>query len=669
MANGMEALYVGGSGLRSAQNAINTSANNLANVNTAGYVRQQVLFADKNYNTFAYAAVSTQKVGLGVGIGDIVHARDVFLDKTYRMEAGRQSYYSAYYNAIDEVQSLYQELEGTAFKDVLMGSGNERGTNSSLWSAFEMLAEDPSDTTNQSLVVQRSNLLLTRASAIYSSLSTYQSQINIQIANDIDRVNELGKQIYKLNLDIQSIEGGGVETAYDLRDARDSALDELGALVNMSYTEDATGVVTVKLEGQYFVDEAHFYEVGKQIDRATGYVNAYWPYLSNEANEQYMNLFDFSVPISSENNTDIGEIKALIQARGDGVKNFAYLEGADPVNYANTVGMSVMEESEAQLDVLIHGIATQINDVLAPNTRASFSVRTENADGTYSITQYKNIKVLDVDHCRLGSDMRIPPRELFTRVGAPERYTEVTDTEGKTWYVYNEEDIFDCKTVTLAGKEYQIWDETKGNGYFTRIDYATDADGNPVYDTNGDPVALRSEEGPYEQWTTRDNQKYIKQFISGKAYYVLNPDYALDTSTQYTLSSLGVNDDLENQADLFPHLTKDTHEIDYGMGAQFSDLWTKKTLKIYPGSEATFSFSEYYTEMVGGIASAGSTYESTATTLDSSVSAVDNKRLQVTGVSTDEELASMIKYQNAYNAASRYIQTVSDMIELLVTGL
>lgn len=658
MANGMEALYVGSSGLRSAQNAINTSANNLANVNTAGYVRQQVLFADKNYNTFGYAAVSTQKVGLGVGIGDIVHARDVFLDKTYRSEAGRQSYYSSYYNAIDEVQSLYQELEGTAFKDVLMGSGSERDSNSSLWSAFEMLAEDPSDMTNQSLVIQRSNLLLTRANAIYSSLSTYQSQINIQISNDIDRVNELGKQIYDLNLQIQSIEGGGVETAYDLRDARDSALDELGALVNMSYTEDSTGIVTVKLEGQYFVDEAHMYQVGKQVDRATGYVNAYWPYLSNEANEQYTNLFDFSVPISSENNTDIGEIKALVQARGEGVKNFAYLEGADPQTYANTVGMSVMEESEAQLDVLIHGIATQINEVLAPNTRASFEVRTENTDGTYSITQYKNVKVLDADNCRLGSDLKIPPRELFTRNGVPERYTEVTDTTGKTWYIYNEEDTFDCKTVTLAGKDYQIWDETKGNGYVVRTDYNA-ADGTP----------LRSEEGPYEQWDTKDNQKYIKQFISGKSYYVLNPDYVLDTSTQYTLTSLGVNDDLENQADLFPHLTKDTHEIDYGMGAQISDLWTTKTLKIYPGSAATFSFSEYYTEMIGGIASAGSTYESTANTLDSSVSAIDNKRQQVTGVSTDEELASMIKYQNAYNAASRYIQTVSDMIELLVSGL
>lgn len=658
MANGMEALYVGSSGLRSAQNAINTSANNLANVNTAGYVRQQVLFADKNYNTFAYAAVSTQKVGLGVGIGDIVHARDVFLDKTYRSEAGRQAYYSSYFNAIDEVQSLYQELEGTAFKDVLMGSGSDRDSNSSLWAAFEMLAQDPADMTNQSLVVQRSNLLLTRANAIYSSLSTYQSQINIQIANDIDRVNELGKQIYNLNLQIQSIEANGVETAYDLRDARDAALDELGGLVNMSYTEDATGIVTVKLEGQYFVDEAHLYNVGKQVDRATGYVNAYWPYLSNESNGQYTNLFDFSVPISAENNTDIGEIKALIQARGDGLKNFAYLEGADPETYANTVGMSVMEESEAQLDVLIHGIATQINDVLAPNTRASFEVRTENADGTYSITQYKNVKVLDVDNCRLGSDLKIPPRELFTRVGVPERYTEVTDTSGKTWYIYNEEDIYDCKTVNLAGKDYQIWDESKGNGYVIRTDYNA-ADDQP----------LRSEEGPYEQWTTKDNQKYIKQFIAGKSYYVLNPEYELDTSTQYTLQSLGVNDDLENQADLFPHLTKDTYEVDYAMGAEISDLWTTKTLKIYPGSAATFSFSEYYTEMIGGIASAGSTYESTATTLDSSVSAIDNKRQQVTGVSTDEELASMIKFQNAYNAASRYIQTVSDMIELLVSGL
>ena len=161
----------------------------------------------------------------------------------------------------------------------------------------------------------------------------------------------------------------------------------------------------------------------------------------------------------------------------------------------------------------------------------------------------------------------------------------------------------------------------------------------------------------------------MEKFISGKLYYVYNEAYSLETGSQYTLVSLGVNDALENQPNLFPHLTQDTHEIDYGMGAELSELWRTKCLKIYPGSEASFSFGEYYTEMIGGIATAGSTYQSTATTLESSTNALDNKRLQITGVSTDEELTNMIKYQNAYNAASRYIQTVSDMIELLVTGL
>jgi flagellar hook-associated protein 1 FlgK len=127
---------------------------------------------------------------------------------------------------------------------------------------------------------------------------------------------------------------------------------------------------------------------------------------------------------------------------------------------------------------------------------------------------------------------------------------------------------------------------------------------------------------------------------------------------------------LENQPNLFPHLTKDTREIDYSMGSELTAIWETPTIKLYPGSATdSFSFADYYTEMIGAIATAGSTYESTATTLESSVTAIDNQRLQITGVSTDEELANMIKYQNAYNAASRYIQTVSDMIELLVTSL
>ena len=52
MANGFGTMYVGASGLRNAQNALNTTANNLSNVDPKGYVRQQVRFAEMNYITF-----------------------------------------------------------------------------------------------------------------------------------------------------------------------------------------------------------------------------------------------------------------------------------------------------------------------------------------------------------------------------------------------------------------------------------------------------------------------------------------------------------------------------------------------------------------------------------------------------------------------------------------
>ena len=95
MANSFGSFYVGNSGLSSSQNALNVTANNLANVDTKGYVRQQVVFSDRHYNEFKSEAigVNVQQAGLGVSIGDVVHARDIFLDKAYRQETGRQAFY------------------------------------------------------------------------------------------------------------------------------------------------------------------------------------------------------------------------------------------------------------------------------------------------------------------------------------------------------------------------------------------------------------------------------------------------------------------------------------------------------------------------------------------------------------------------------------------------
>ena len=64
----MGSLYVGTSGLQTSQNSLNTTAHNLSNMGTTGYVRQQVLLGNRRYNTIQPEAqrINAQQVGLGV---------------------------------------------------------------------------------------------------------------------------------------------------------------------------------------------------------------------------------------------------------------------------------------------------------------------------------------------------------------------------------------------------------------------------------------------------------------------------------------------------------------------------------------------------------------------------------------------------------------------------
>ena len=58
-----------------------------------------------------------------------------------------------------------------------------------------------------------------------------------------------------------------------------------------------------------------------------------------------------------------------------------------------------------------------------------------------------------------------------------------------------------------------------------------------------------------------------------------------------------------------------------------------------------------------------------ASNQEAMVQDIDNKRLSISGVSSDEELTNLIKFQHAYNAAARYINVVDEMLEHIVTRL
>lgn len=566
MANGFGSLYVGASGLQNAQNVINTTANNLANVDTKGYVRQQVRYADKNYTILkdSRANVNMQQSGLGVSIGDVVHARDIFLDKTYRQETGRMSFYSARYETATYVEDLMQELNGQQFKQSV----------SDLWQAFQEVSTKPADSTKQNLVLQKADLLVSRTQKLYSDLQNYQSNINDQIKDDVDRVNTIGNRIYELNLQIQRVEAGGTETAMTLRDERDSLLDELGNYGRIEVTEDATGFTYVDMEGVRFVDENRCYNMGLKAADGTGFYTPYWPQQSDVEKGQYVPVFRLSGEISSEMNTDIGSIKSKLLVRGDAYGRREDM--ASEKSYGNIEGCTLMEV-QAELDVLFSNIVRSMNDIYCPNTETTSAFTS-----TDGVTYPAGTKILDEENCARGVDGEIPPRELFTRIGI-DRYTKVTGKDGKTYYVYNEED----------------------------------------------------------------------------------PDVS---STRYAIGTITVNSDLKRQITLMPAYKKDG-SVDYEMGAKLAAAWEVKDMKLNPYDQKPCTFEEYYDKMVDQLGIEGNTYKSVTETLSGAVSSVDSKRQQVSGVSSDEELSNMIKFQSAYNAASRFMNVISEMTETIVTGL
>ena len=407
--------------------------------------------------------------------------------------------------------------------------------------------------------------------------------MNEQIRDAVDRINELGKEIHELNIRIHKIEASGVETAMDLRDARDLMLDELGTLANISYVEQYDGTVRVKLEGKDFVDDIGCHELSVYTDTTTKFVTPIWKELSNMAKEDYVEVFDFSIDISSDINTDIGKLKALVMCRGTEISNYTDVLGLDAETYNNTTGLSVLQTIEAQLDQLVHGVVTTINDLLSPIVEKTIMVN--------GVEQ--TVMVWDEENGALGADMKGPGQELFSRK-YHQRYTEVKDDAGHTWYVYNKEDT------------------------------------------------------------------EIKYDLAGE----LLPN---DDSTLYSIINLQVNPVLLGNENMLPHLTKNG-EVDYRLAAGIEEAWKTDFLRLTPGG-IKVNFNNYYDSMVGALGTNGSVFNSVATTLATSVQSIETQRQIVFGVSSDEELSNMIKYQSAYNASSRFINVVDSMIEHIIMQL
>ncbi|PKM94913.1 MAG: flagellar hook-associated protein FlgK [Firmicutes bacterium HGW-Firmicutes-1] len=339
------------SALMSSQTALNTTAHNLANVNTPGYVRQQVLMKDNSYMNLGQNGTTGFYVGLGVDVQQIRQIRDRFLDQAYRQENSRQGFYAAQNNAIEEIETILGETEGESFSKVL----------NNLWQSLNEISKNPDGLETRGALVQNAVLFINRANLISNQLNSYQDNMNSQVMDMVKEINHIGEQINDLNGIIVKAELSGGQ-ANDYRDQRNSLIDKLSTMVDVNYKEDLKGNVLVQIEGMEFVSIGGYNKMGiAAAEPFSTLVKPIWTHLSGTNND----VFDYATPINTENDNDKGKLKGLLLGRGTRAANYTDMQNL--ATYQSNIKPSIIMNAQAQFDNLVHGVVTMMNNVIAPN--------------------------------------------------------------------------------------------------------------------------------------------------------------------------------------------------------------------------------------------------------------------------------------------------------------
>ena len=106
--------------------------------------------------------------------------------------------------------------------------------------------------------------------------------------------------------------------------------------------------------------------------------------------------------------------------------------------------------------------------------------------------------------------------------------------------------------------------------------------------------------------------------------------------------------------------------VDNETAEALKDAFTEEVYTLNPEIKKMTTFLDYYNDLVSQVANSASVSRSIFVNQENTVEATYSAREQIVGVSSDEELSNMIKFQNAYNASSRYMTVISEMIETLL---
>lgn len=238
-------LEMGRRALFTQQRALDVTGHNIANANTEGYTRQVAdMAATLPYTVPAFnSPVTPLQVGTGVEITQINRIREGFLDYQIRKETSTLEYWESKRDALQKIEVILREPSDNGLRTVM----------DKFWSSLQELSKNPESEGVRALVRETGITLSNTFNQLSKQLTDLQTDADTSIDIKVDEANTIASQINTLNQQISLLQAAD-QNANDLRDRRDLLVDQLSEIMDIQFSEDAAGVLTITVGGTNYVD-------------------------------------------------------------------------------------------------------------------------------------------------------------------------------------------------------------------------------------------------------------------------------------------------------------------------------------------------------------------------------------------------------------------------------
>jgi flagellar hook-associated protein 1 FlgK len=663
MADISRVLFTAKQALLSNLTAINVTGSNIANVNTAGYSRLRPIF--ESVGTKDSSSAQEQ---IGVRIADIEQVYDRFLQYQLVQQQSAVANYTAQQDLLQRVEGVLNENNGSGINDAL----------GEFLNAWGNLSIDPSSKSKRDMVVSTGENLAYVFNQRAGELKDIQMAADDSVADTISILNGYLTQMASFNQIIVNAEMAG-SSASSVRDQRGELLSDISQLIDINYIEKSDGSLYIWLptNGKALVEGFNSWnlEVKRNIDND--------------------NLYDivFSEDPTKSINGQItgGKLAGILEVRDTKIPS--YLDelnqtASSLINKVNDLHMSSYDQDGnpggAFFNATDEARYMQVSDAIVADTRKIAASATVNADGNNATAiatitndqMYASLgPILSADASPVATASILIPASLgadgsivLTRGATAADWTVTTSTgyanmniisatattitiDADSTALPNTGDITltlsgtwesgdtAAFTITAAGPTVSAVTPTDDDIGASQDHSATGQINNigQVYkDTlSGHPITI-TRGAASDTWTIADNGGYENLNI-------------LSADSQ----SVSIDLDDNGTADITMSLSGNWEQ---------NDTLSFRLIK----NDSTTTVDGYFNAM---IANMGQDVVNATRALDRETTILNqqkDQREQLSGVSVDEEMINLIKYQMAYGAAGRMTKTVSDMMDIII---